>query len=262
MIKFIKRVYSMIPWYVRVFENTSEAYDREPFVQGTISEVDWIESQLNFDKNSKILDVACGTGRHTIELAARGYEVVGVDISQSQIAAAKEKALFMGVQPTFLVKDGRELCFEDQFDAVLNICEGGFGLLEDDHQDFLLLKRASECLKPDGILIMTVLNALHRINQDSSSTTHFDSRSLRESFTIDGVDDDGLYASLACSQRYYAPSEIQFRLELLGFSEVQLLGCPQGDFSKAEAAVSSKDMEILAIAKSPRGRIHSGWVHQ
>lgn len=82
----------MAQWYEKLFENYAKTYDKEGVVQGTIGECDFIEKELNFDKSLKIIDVGCGTGRHTIELTKRGYSVTGIDLSESQLKRAREKA--------------------------------------------------------------------------------------------------------------------------------------------------------------------------
>ena len=70
-------------WYELLFENYSQKYDNECFTQGTIGECDFIEKELDFDKSLRILDVGCGTGRHTLELTKRGYSVTGIDLSDA-----------------------------------------------------------------------------------------------------------------------------------------------------------------------------------
>ena len=79
-------------WYESLFENYGQKYDDENFTQGTVGECDFIEGELKFDKSLKILDVGCGTGRHAIELTKRGYPVTGIDLSETQIKRAREKA--------------------------------------------------------------------------------------------------------------------------------------------------------------------------
>ncbi len=78
-------------WYESLFENYGQKYDNESFTQGTIGECDFIESKIKYNKSLKILDVGCGTGRHSIELTKRGYFVTGIDLSESQLKRAKEK---------------------------------------------------------------------------------------------------------------------------------------------------------------------------
>lgn len=79
-------------WYESLFENYGQRYDNEIFTQGTLGECDFIEHEINSDKSLKILDVGCGTGRHTIELSQRGYTVTGIDLSETQLQRAREKA--------------------------------------------------------------------------------------------------------------------------------------------------------------------------
>ena len=88
-------------WYEELFENYAKTYEKESFTQGTFGECDFIEQELNFNKSLKILDVGCGTGRHSIELSKRGYSVTGIDLSESQLACAREKAIKENLQINF-----------------------------------------------------------------------------------------------------------------------------------------------------------------
>ena len=78
----------MRKWYESMFENYAENYEKESFVQGTPGEVDFIENEISHDKKIRILDIGCGTGRHSVELAKRGYLVTGIDISEAQLKKA------------------------------------------------------------------------------------------------------------------------------------------------------------------------------
>jgi len=59
-------------WDEKLFENYSIQYDKESFVEGNTGECDFIEKELNHNKEARILDIGCGTGRHSIELTKRG----------------------------------------------------------------------------------------------------------------------------------------------------------------------------------------------
>src|SRR5665811_785858 len=87
----------MKQWYEELFENSAKSYDQQPFVKGTHGEVDFIEEELGFNRSATILDLGCGTGRHAIELAKRGYTVTAVDLSASQLDLAREKAVAANV---------------------------------------------------------------------------------------------------------------------------------------------------------------------
>lgn len=122
----------MKQWYEKLFENYGETYDKEVFTQGSMGECDFIEKELNHDKSLSILDVGCGTGRHSIELTKRGYRLTGIDFSDAQLNKAKEKAKMENLNIDFLNHDARNLPFANQFDVAIMLCEGGFPLMETD----------------------------------------------------------------------------------------------------------------------------------
>jgi len=250
----------MKQWYEDLFTNYAETYDKESFTQGTIGEVDFIEHEINFDKTKRILDIGCGTGRHAIELAKRGYQVVGVDLSESQLKRAREKAEKAGVKVNFLQKDARELDFDNEFDIVIMICEGAFPLMETDEMNFYILQCAANALKENGKLIFTTLNALfplyHSVkdflNANSGETTTdeltFNLMTFREYSTITIEDDSGNKKVLNCNERYYAPSEITWLLKSLSFKKIDIHGCKLGQFNRDDK-LTTDDFEMLVIAE-------------
>ena len=131
------------PWYVSLFRNYAKQYDKESFTQGTLGECDFIEQELDYDKTLQILDVGCGTGRHSIELTKRGYNMTGVDFSEAQLRRAKEKAQAENLTIPFLLADARCLPFEEDFDAAIMLCEGGFPLMETDRENAAILASVS-----------------------------------------------------------------------------------------------------------------------
>jgi ubiquinone/menaquinone biosynthesis C-methylase UbiE len=112
----------MKKWYEALFENFGLKYDNENFTQGTTGECDFIEAEIEYNKNARILDIGCGTGRHSIELTKRGYRVTGIDLSDSMLKRAKEKAAELGLQVDFQKHDARDLPFYDEFDLAIMIC--------------------------------------------------------------------------------------------------------------------------------------------
>ena len=246
-------------WYKELFDNYARTYDKEPFTQGTIGEVDFIEKELDFDKSKIILDIGCGTGRHAIELTKRGYKVTGIDLSESQLQRAKEKAKENGVEVKFIREDARDLNFKNEFDLVMLICEGAFPLMETDEMNFKILENASKALRTNGKLILTTLSALYPlyhsvkdfINSGAgdgvSSANSFDLKTFRETSTFEVSDDDAKKKTLSCNERYYAPSEIAWYLKSLNFKSIDIYGCELGAFSRAKL-LTTDDFEMLVIA--------------
>ena len=142
-------------WYETLFENYSKTYDKESFTQGTAGECDFIEQELNNNKSLKILDVGCGTGRHSIELTKRGYSVTGIDFSEAQLAGAIEKAAKENLKIDFQKHDARYLPFDKKFHTAIMLCEGGFPLMETDEMNFKILKSVTKSLKEKSKFIFT-----------------------------------------------------------------------------------------------------------
>jgi ubiquinone/menaquinone biosynthesis C-methylase UbiE len=252
----------MKKWYESLFENYGQTYDKECFVQGTLGECDFIEQELAYDKSLKIIDVGCGTGRHSIELTKKGYHVTGIDLSDSQLARAGEKAKQFGLKIDFQKHDARNLPFDGQFDAAIMLCEGSFPLMETDEMNFEILKNVTRALKAKGKFIFTTLNGLfplyHKVTKLSESqgnenrtiykSNTFDLMTLRDHNTAVFEDDAGNKKELECDERYYVPSEITWLLKTLGYKKIDILGAKLGAFSRKDK-LTPEDFEMLVVAQ-------------
>ena len=252
----------MKQWYELLFENYAQKYENENFTHGTIGECDFIENELSFDKTVKILDVGCGTGRHSIELSKRGYSITGIDLSESQLARAHEKAKISNLKVEFQQCDARNLPFNNEFDAAIMLCEGGFPLMETDEMNFEILKNVAKAIKSPGKFIFTTLNGLfplyHSVEEFCESTSEkgnatyrsntFDLMTFRD-FNITEVEDDlGNIKTLDCNERYYVPSEITWLLKSLGFHKIEIFGAKLGAFSRNDK-LTTEDFEMLVVAE-------------
>lgn len=150
----------MMKWYEELFKDYTEKYDQESFTQGTVGECDFVEKEIAGDRKKRILDIGCGTGRHAIELTRRGYSVTGVDLSESQLRRAGEKAAALGLTLDLRRHDARELPFAGEFHLAIMLCEGAFPLMETDEMNFQIRQVAVRALNPGGKLIFTTLNGL------------------------------------------------------------------------------------------------------
>jgi 2-polyprenyl-3-methyl-5-hydroxy-6-metoxy-1,4-benzoquinol methylase len=252
----------MKQWYELLFENYGQSYDNESFTQGTPGECDFIEKEINFYKSLKIIDIACGTGRHSIELSKRGYQVTAIDLSESQLDRAKQKAKAQNLEIDFQMHDARNLPFLNEFDVALMICEGAFPLMETDEMNFEILSNASKSLKEKGIFIFTTLNGLfplyHSVSEFMDPTSGsenatfksstFDLTTFRDYNTITIEDDSGNMKELKCSERYYVPSEITWLLKSLEFKIIDIYGAKLGAFSRNDT-LTTEDFEMLVIAQ-------------
>jgi 2-polyprenyl-3-methyl-5-hydroxy-6-metoxy-1,4-benzoquinol methylase len=252
----------MKQWYEALFENYALTYDKECYVQGTPGECDFIEQEIAHDKSAKIIDIGCGTGRHSIELTKRGYKVIGVDLSDSQLKRAREKAEKLNLKIDFRKHDARNLPFTGKFDLAIMLCEGAFPLMETDEMNFEILKNATKALKNKGKFIFTTLNGLfplyHSVEKICNAadgqgnaiykSNTFDLMTFRDHSTHVIEDDLGNKRELNCNERCYVPSEITWLLKTLGYKKIDILGAKLGAFSRKDK-LTPEDFEMLVVAE-------------
>jgi len=121
--------------------------------------MDNLTHYLNLPEDAKILDLACGKGRHSLYLNQLGYDVTGADLSENSIAAASE---FANDKLHFKVHDMREP-FEEKFDAVFNLFTS-FGYFESDDDNLTTLKSIKESLTEYGFAVIDFMNVNYVIN--------------------------------------------------------------------------------------------------
>lgn len=122
--------------------------------------INLIIEQLNLPSGSKILDICCGAGRHSIELAKRGFNVTGFDLSRFLIEQAKlnlKKNKSDKVKVKFLIKDMRNFNFKNSFELALNLFTS-FGYFEDDDENFLIFRNAANSISRNGYFVFDYLN--------------------------------------------------------------------------------------------------------
>lgn len=110
-------------------------------------EIGQLLSLLNLPEGASILDLGCGQGRISVPLALRGYQVTGIDASDTLLDEARRRALASRAEAVFKSLDMRELDFADEFDAVLNLGTA-FGYLENEEENQDILHRVYRALKP------------------------------------------------------------------------------------------------------------------
>ena len=116
--------------------------------------IDNLSAYLKPDVNSRILDIACGRGRHSIYLNKKGYDVTGIDLSEQSIKYAQQ---FEQKNLHFFVHDMRKLSFINYFDIAMNLFTS-FGYFETEKEHINAMKAFRKSLKEDGTLVIDYFN--------------------------------------------------------------------------------------------------------
>lgn len=150
-------------WFKEVF--TEEYFRSIPpnLEQQTEREIQFIEQSLGLESGARLLDLACGYGRHSIGLAQRQIEVVGLDLSMDMLQRALAQAQRRALSIKFIHADMRSLSFNEVFDGCL-LWQSSFGYF-DDISNFKVLQGIWRSLKPGGRFLLDVLNRDHVVAQ-------------------------------------------------------------------------------------------------
>ena len=141
-------------WYKKVW--TLDIKDQS-WVEDTKRQVDFLIDKLALRPGGRVLDLACGFGRHSLELARRGLSVVGVDITPDYIDYARAQAENERLDAKFIRSDIRDVDLRG-FDAVINMADGAVGYLENDAENLKIFEVVSRALKPGGRHFMDIMN--------------------------------------------------------------------------------------------------------
>jgi SAM-dependent methyltransferase len=145
-------------WYRSGFPPITAAM---PWADRTEAEVDRAIVMLRPGGGERILDLACGIGRHSLELRRRGFEVVGVDISPELLAMAEQSATDESLDIAFMEADLRELDLREEFDIVLSLNDGAVGYFETDAENYRTFEVVAQALRDGGGHLMQLPNVLH-----------------------------------------------------------------------------------------------------
>lgn len=235
------------------FDKHAAIYDDNVFTTNTIQEADFLLGQLDIRPGASILDVGCGTGRHAVELARRGYMVTGVDISAQMLAKAKDKANAAGVSVEWVHSDATRFCLDKAFDSAICLCEGAFGLLGsgDDaiEHPLAILHNISCCLKPEAKALFTVLNGFAMIRnhtQDDVEQDRFDP------LTLSKVSDHSPIQGcppMRVRERAFVPTELVLLFKRAGMEVINMWGGTAGSWKRQK--INLDEVEIMIVAGKP-----------
>ncbi len=232
------------------FDAHAPVYENNVFTKNTIREVDFLLEELSLQPGGSVLDVGCGTGRHAIALAQRGYAVTGLDLSSEMLSRAAEAARAENVPVTWIRSNATQFTFPARFDAAICLCEGAFGLLgqqEDPiEQPLSILRNISRSLKPQAKAVFTVLNGaamLRKYQNRDVAEGRFDPIALVASSEC--PPQEGLPA-VAVRERAFVPTELTLLFRIAGMSVRNIWGGTAGNWGRRPLDLD--EIEIMIVA--------------
>jgi 2-polyprenyl-3-methyl-5-hydroxy-6-metoxy-1,4-benzoquinol methylase len=221
-------------WWEDFFNDDYLRTVRTPSAAQVARQCDFLEYSLGLQKGATILDVGCGLGLQAVELAARGYLVVGLDLSLPMLSRAADEAQDRDIKMNFLHGDMREMTFDGTFDAV--VCLGTtFGYFDDD-TNRQVLERMKRALKPQGLLLLDTVNRDYVVQGQPNlvwfegdgcvcmEETQFNYISSRLHVKRTVILDDGRQRENEYGIRLYPLHEIGQLMHQMGFRVVEVSG--------------------------------------
>lgn len=206
-------------------------------------------------KGSSVLDAGCGPGRIAVELAAKGLDVTGVDIIQSELDAAKDSADAEGVKLDLINCDLRSFKSQKKFDCAINLYTS-FGYCDTIEEDFQILKNIADSLRDNGFFILECTSRETAIlyftdgewfeRSGLTVLTQFSVEGawegLRSKWTI--INRDGQRIEHEFVQRLYSAIELKRMMIRAGFNSVEIYGnydfSPYNEHAKTMVIVAKK----------------------
>jgi SAM-dependent methyltransferase len=247
------------PWYKTFFgEDYLRLYEPVLTPDRTQREVDGIVNVLALPQGSSILDLCCGHGRHAIPLAQRGYQVTGQDLSEVFLREAEMAAQAQGVRVRWMLGDMRNIPFEDEFDAAINIFTA-FGYLENQYEDQKVLQQVSKALKPGGLFLLEMLHreglirhfSPHMIEHYPEGLIVLEERSFdlltsRNEVKITMISLDGQRREYSYSHRVYTLTELAQMLAVAGLQVKAYCGAWDG------SALTIDNFRLILLSQKVR----------
>jgi len=235
------------------FDGHAPVYMDNSFTKNSLEEVNFVLEELKLLPGNHILDMGCGSGRQAVELARRGYQVTGVDISSGMLAEAEKAAREAGVGVEWIHIDATQFTSARSFDAAICLCEGAFGLLGtgDDHieHDLAILRNIHAALKPGARFILTALNGLAKIRQFSQEDVEngrFDPVMMVEVFIVEWDTSEGK-KSVLVRERGYVPTELVMLFRQAGFEVEHIWGGTAGNWGRRR--INLDEIEVIVVAR-------------
>jgi SAM-dependent methyltransferase len=253
----MKNIENKKPWYADESGFFSKWYfeivTKDFSESGTNKEIDFLKKVLRLKKGAKVLDLCCGYGRITNELASRGYDMTGQDLNNYFLGIAKKNADKMKLNILWVKSDMRRIPFKNKFDAVINMFTS-FGYFSNDEEDETVIKQVNKALKKGGKFLLDYVNKDFIIRRYLKE----DIREIKDGYVKIKRDYDHLRSShhekfeifvdgkivkkFTVDFRFYSVTELIAMIHKNGFKIINVFG----DFNFNPLSFDSKNCIILA----------------
>ncbi|MBI4363262.1 MAG: class I SAM-dependent methyltransferase [Candidatus Doudnabacteria bacterium] len=227
-------------------------WEKKGAFKNTSREIDFVIKLAGIKKPHKILDLCCGHGRHSIELASRGFKVTGLDYSNYELGLARKQAMQRGLNINFIQADARNFKLNNKFDVILNLFSSaiGYGTDQDSQK---IINHMAGALKKNGCFVFDIMSATYLLTNykpkeiiktgrvKALSTRYFDPKTFtnQEKLVVKEENRTRIYRN---SLRVFTYPEMKQMLEKSGLKPIKIYGSLMGK----PFSVNTKRMVILA----------------
>jgi SAM-dependent methyltransferase len=231
-------------WFDAVANFLGPAYLRNAFTKGTEQEVEFLVDALGLEPGMRVLDVGCGPGRHSLSLARRGFDVLGVDHSAEFIRLSREAAERDSLGANFEELDVRVLDRPGEFDATICLCQGGFGLLGG-RDDTAVFDRIAATVRPGGAIAVSAFSAAFAVRHLEAGE-QFDPATgvLHEVATVRGP--DGTEAPFDLWTTCFTARELELLARGAALTDVEVHGVTPGAYRREAPTLDHHELLLLA----------------